>query len=100
MPFTLPSKSNTYGSLAGLVAGIVTTKLVTVGTVAAIAAFTGFPPASVTMLITALVATVVNYGVTHVAELKTINGMIPQEFEQYPQDIKGPATPNNLQRPQ
>lgn len=100
MQITLPSKSNTYGSLAGLVAGIITAKLVSAGTVVAIATFTGFPPATVIMCITAAIATVVNYGVTHVAELKSVDDLvaaIPKGYPQYPGDTTGVGTPNNLQ---
>lgn len=103
MQLSLPSKSNTVGSLAGLVAGLVVNKLVAVGTITAIAAFTGFPPTSITMIITAGVASLVNYGVTHYGTLKNWDDLVkelPEIEKTYPGDFKGPKSSNNLQNPQ
>lgn len=101
MAITLPSKSNTYGSLAGLVAGFVTAKLTTAGIIATIATFAGVPELTVLSLLSIVVASAVNYGVTHVSELKSIDDVVaalPKTYPEYPDDKKGAATPNNLQK--
>lgn len=98
----LPSTSNTVGSLAGLVAGLVANQLTSAGVIASIAVFTTFPPATVTMLITAGVATIVNYGVTHYATVKNWDNLvkeIPKTYAEYPGDKSTTPSSNNLQRP-
>lgn len=102
MEITLPSKSNTYGTLAGLVAGFVTTKLATVGVVASVAVFFGTSPEIILGGVGILVASAVNYGVTHWRELKTIDDLVaslPSTYRVDPVINGGVKTPNNLQKP-
>lgn len=89
-----PSKSNTVGSLAGLVSGFVVTKLASAAFVAVIATFLGVTPAWVLGAIGVVVASVVNYGVTHYGELKELQGLIP--VDSFPGDVKPSATQTNL----
>lgn len=100
MQITLPSKSNTYGTLAGLVAGFVTTKLATVGAIATIAVFCGTSPEIILGVIGIGVASAVNYGVTHWQELKSIDDIVsalPKTYRDDPVINGGVHTPNNLQ---
>lgn len=89
-----PSKSNTVGSLAGLVSGFVVAKLTSAAFVVAAATFLGVPETFVLSAIGVVVASLVNYGVTHYGELKELQGLIP--VDSFPQDVQPTTTQTNL----
>jgi len=90
---------NLAGSLAGAAASVAVGFLVHAGYLATAAAFMGCPEAAVSGLAMALVGAAVNYGITHVTAIKSLNdlyAMIPTTYAEYPGDSPKPAGTTNL----
>lgn len=95
----LPSKSNTYGSLAGLASGFVVAKLSSAAFIATVAGAIGMPEAWVLAAVSVAVGSAVNYGVTHWSELKELDDLVsalPKSYDTYPGDKTAPSSQTNL----
>ena len=86
-PATVPG--NLTGTLAGVAASLVVGALAHAGYLAAAAAFLGQPEGSVGIMAMALVGGLVNYGVAHIAGMKSINALyasLPTLTADYPKN--------------
>jgi len=89
-----PSKSNVAGSLAGLVSGLAVSYLASAGYLAAAAAAVGIPEAMLATVAGVIVASVVNFGVTHVSELKLADSFLASLPKVYAQPSDFPSGKN------
>lgn len=86
-----PSNSNVQGGIAGLAASAIVGALSHAGYLAGAAAFVGFPEASIALVLTIIVGTIVNVGVTHISELKNADEIIKtlqsvKTYQEYPEE--------------
>ena len=91
-PLTVPG--NLLGTLAGVAASLAVGALSHAGYLATAALAVGMPEATMTAIAMAIVGGVVNYGVTHVAAIKSLNdlyAMLPNTYAEYPADKNAPA---------
>ena len=105
MAIQLPSASNTAGTtLGGLAGSIVLASGASWPFVIAGATALGVTPAGAAAALAIIATVAVNYGVTHIAELKNLNGLVqnwwPQIEASYPgQDGDGPTNVSNINKP-
>ena len=90
-PVDIPTtvKGNLSGTLAGVAATVAVGFLSNAGYLAAAAAATGLPVATLSVLAMAVVGGVFNYSVTHVAAIKSLNDLyaaLPTTYAEYPKD--------------
>lgn len=86
-PASVPG--NLSGTLAGVAATVAVGFLSNAGYLAIAATATGLPIATISILAMAIVGGAVNYGVTHVAAIKSLNDLyaaLPTTYAEYPGD--------------
>lgn len=87
VPTVATVPGNLSGSLAGAAATVAVGWLASAGYLAAVAAFVGLPVDAVAVAAMAVVGGIFNYGVTHIAAIKSLNALyaaLPKSYAEYP----------------
>jgi hypothetical protein len=97
----LPSASNTAGTvLGGLAGALVSSQALSWPFVTALAMATGITPVGIASVLALGATSLVNLGVSHVAEIKNLNDLVstwwPQIEHTYPPDKLTGTTTGNL----
>jgi len=96
-PTTVPG--NLSGTLAGAAATMAVGFLSSAGYLTIAATAIGVPEATISVLAMAIVGGIVNYGVSHVTGIKSLNDLykaLPTTYAQYPAEKATEGTTTNL----